>query len=227
MAIALGAFAGVILLLIDKIHTEVVNSRDELNAAITKSHGELHDYLNDSFSYHGIIDSPKSHFNANEMRDKWPRIVEVAKIDFLAVNYLSPACWKEYNGDYLVPVIGSRMKIINLKAKRLFIIDNINELPEWASTVSLHCMYDIPVKWILFQDFIENRTEYVKYDAMFQDTLGFNVVDTKRPGIVIDWDYVGRKTDGADMKLGSEPAKSYCLFFERIWNLNSCHDFPA
>lgn len=203
---------GVILMtLLDKLH-------DGMNKELTV----LNDRLKANFEYHGLLDSPKEKFNANEMRDVWPILVSCVKKEFMAINYLSPTVWKEGDGDNLVSLLGSRMKVNKFQAKRLFVIDAAEELAEWEATLLRHKDFNIPVKYILKSDYDVIREEYSKCNEPFKNTCGFNVIDSEVPGIAVDWLYENRKTNGANLKRGKVTATEYMQFFNRVWDSTHC-----
>jgi len=213
--VALTAIALILMTLLDKLHSE-----------ICKQLGDLNNKVQANFEYHGLLDSPKERFNANEMRDVWPIIVSCVKREFMAINYLSPAAWQEGDGDNLVALLGSRMKVHKFHAKRIFVVDTPEELVEWKATLVCHKTFSIPTKYILKSDYDSIRDDYSKHDEAFKTICGFNVIDSEAPGIAVDWNYNERKTDGAKLKRGKATATEYMHFFNRVWDSIQCKVAP-
>lgn len=195
-----------------------------VTAIIDKSHKEiysklssLHDTLRSNFEYHGIIDSVKNKFTANEMQELWPILILKVKKEFIALNYLSKESWECGGGDSLVKLLGIRMEIERINARRLFVIKNIEEYEEWQSTFSLHKRYKIYSKYILQSDYNEAIRKFSKANKEFKFVKGFNVLDPDTVGIVVDWVYENRATNGAILKKGSEISKEYTQLFDTLW----------
>lgn len=195
---------------------------DKLHDSMTKELIELNDKLKANFEYHGLLDSPKEKFNANEMREVWPLLISCIKKEFVAINYLSSAVWNEGDGDNLVSLLGSRMKIGKFQAKRLFVIDAIGKLVEWELILKYHKDFNISAKYILKSDFISIRDEYSMHNTSFKSVNGFNVIDPDSPGIVVDWVYKYRSSTGANLKRGKATATEYVQFFNRVWDSKHC-----
>jgi len=233
LAFNVSAIALVLILLLtvfDKLRedqTREINGLYEhnkkINNELMKELLLLTEKVKANFEYHGLLDSPRERFNANEMREIWPIVIARVKKELLAVNYLSPEMWNDGKGDDLVPLLGSKINLFGLRAKRLFIVDELSELDRWSKTFDLHNVFNIPIKYMLKSDYEAIKDEYSSINKLLADSNGFNIIDSDSPGITIDWEYINRKTTGARLKAGSEIAVEYKHFFERLWDCSRSH----
>lgn len=212
-SIAVVAF--VILTVFDKLYNDVTIKMELFFNKLN----ELQDNLKLNFEYHGLLDSRKADFDAAEMREIWTLLIERVKNDFIAVNYLSHHEWCQIRGDDNAVFLGSKMKLTGRMTKRLFIVDSIAELSLWAKTFKDHQNVDIAIKYMLKDEFNKHKQAYTKSNPRFADTVGFNVIDSDNPGVVVDWKYdTSRGTNGARLLRGTEPAKEYTAFFGKLWD---------
>lgn len=213
----LASLSFTIILAIIGIATIIIAIIDKAHKTIYSKLSSLQDALKSNFEYHGIINSVKNDFSTNEMQELWPILVLKVKKEFIALNYLSKESWENGGGDSLVILLGIRMEIERINARRLFVIENIEEYESWKNTFDLHEKYKIYSKYILQNEYNEIIKKFSKNNKKFTQVKGFNVLDPETVGIVVDWIYEKRTTNGAKLKNGSNISKEYTQLFDTLW----------
>ncbi len=242
---ALCSVCFILISILDKAHSEILKQQADLlkqqadcakefNSACSqiiemntnlhydgfKKINSLEQRLQESFEYNGLLNSPKDKFTPREIKEKWPRLMQCVKSEFVGINYLSPTAWKATNGDLLVNYLGSSKIINGFHARRIFVIDSEEEKILWKPTIDLHLKYHIPVMFIFKSDFDHVRDEFGLVDATFKNVNGFNVVDPAGPGVVLDWCYSNRSMESAILLTGTSIAGRYISFFNAAWNFD-------
>lgn len=213
----LASLSCTIILAIIVITTIVITIIDKAYKAIYSKLALLQDALKSNFEYHGIINSVKEYFSTNEMHELWPLLMLKVKKEFIALNYLSKESWDNGGGDSLVILLGIRKEIERINARRLFVIESIEEYESWKNTFDLHKKYKIYSKYLLQSKYNEIIKKFSKNNKKFTQVKGFNVLDPETVGIVVDWIYEERATNGAKLKKGSKPSKEYTQLFDTLW----------
>ncbi len=186
------------------------------------------DYINDRLerdyaSWWGI-DGKKVILDKKDMYSVWPKLTVSATKYFVAVNYLSHDNWVDRKGDELASSLGLMRVILGeheFSARRIFIVDSIKELEKWDITFAWHRYYGIEFRYMLKKDYDIERDKHDS-NKIFSNTVGFNVLDPARPGVVVDWRYEGRETSGAIFQKGSSVATQYSELFEHLWTRKCC-----
>lgn len=213
----------VLISLFDRVRSDIMQSLRDLKVEIEN----LNSNVATNFEYHGLLDSPKDNFTAMEMKGIWPILVERVKREFFAINYLSREAWMAANGDGLCVILGSKVNSKNnVSAKRVFVVDSIEEIENWNNTASIHRDQGIGVRYILKENFDAIKKRCAKEIINSDNIRGFNIIDKDYPGIVVDWIYTDdRRTDGANLKRGPHMAHVYYSLFDEVWNDRDCKKF--
>lgn len=153
-----------------------------------------------------------------EMPQLWKKLVWKMKNNFFATSYMDKDdSWLHHYAKYAdecLEIQKIQIGINNVEVKRIFIIDNVEEIEKLTSVMKKQISYGIKVRYIPTERIEKN--DWLNKFKNENKTIDFGLFDGN---IVFLW-YLNnkRKIMGGRILVGNDNYKKYLDFHNKLWN---------
>ena len=196
-----------------KYSNEKLEKLDIVETELGRLVQELADRSKTNADLEGLFKFRSGEISEHEMGEAWTYLLWRMRKSYRATNYIKNA--ELYEMGYAkaaLQIQAAKIEAQNVDIKKIFIVDNDQELQEMKTVFKNQYDLGIQVKYILYGDI---RSKRMLNDKLIQlATIDFGLIDDRT---TLLWRLKERGIDGGRILLGSEEFAQYDEFFDALF----------